>query len=220
MIPSGLLDESSVCYCVGAGEDISFDTQLARLYGSSVWIMDPTPRAIRHFERLTQHVLEGKPFPVNNSTDVMYEITPEKLDRLHYLPLGLWTAREVRKFYAPRDAAHVSHSIVNLQKTDSWFEAEVKRLSQVMSDLGHARVDLLKLDVEGAEYEVLESMLEDGLDVRVVCVEHDEWNSGDSESRQRIAASMARMKKADYMVMHVENGANVLYVRKDVVKTL
>jgi Methyltransferase FkbM domain len=40
-----------------------------------------------------------------------------------------------------------------------------------MSELGHGRIDLLKLDVQGAEYEILSSVIDRRLDVRIVCAE-------------------------------------------------
>jgi FkbM family methyltransferase len=43
-----------------------------------------------------------------------------------------------------------------------------------MEQLGHDRIDLLKIDIEGAEYKVIESILADKLDIRVICVEYDE----------------------------------------------
>src|SRR3990167_849454 len=46
------LTGDSICYLAGAGEDISFDCALAKQFGCNVRIVDPTPRAIRHFEDL------------------------------------------------------------------------------------------------------------------------------------------------------------------------
>jgi hypothetical protein len=40
-----------------------------------------------------------------------------------------------------------------------------------MTELGHHRIDLLKLDVEGAEYEILRSIVDNSIDVRIVCAE-------------------------------------------------
>lgn len=78
------------------------------------------------------------------------------------------------KFFVPQDPTHVSHSVVNLAKTSNFFEAPCRRLSSLMRDLGHHTIDLLKLDVEGAEYEVLNSMIEDQIAPMVLCVEFDQ----------------------------------------------
>jgi FkbM family methyltransferase len=218
VIPSGFIGEHSICYCVGAGEDISFDAQIAERFRASVWVMDPTPRAIDHFAGLAKSVAAGTPFPINNNPAATYDLSAEGLARIVYLPFGLWKASDLLRFYAPKNPAHVSHSILNLQHTEAWFEAQVKRLSEVMQDLGHDHVDLLKLDIEGAEYEVLDSILEDRLDVRVICVEHDEWaQSRDAHAAERrLNGSIGRMQKGNYVLVHTDDSPNVLYVRKDV----
>ena len=131
MIPATLLEESSVCYCVGVGEDITFDLALIERFGCQVFAFDPTPRAIQHVKATTSAV-----------------------GSFHFYPVGLWSADGRLKFFAPQNPCHVSHSIVNLQGTTGYFEAECKRLSTIMRELEHTSLDLLKLDIEGAEYEV------------------------------------------------------------------
>ena len=39
---------------------------------------------------------------------------------------------------------------------------EEKSIDEIMQDLGHVRVDVLKMDIEGAEWDVLDAMLEKG----------------------------------------------------------
>src|SRR5437867_11219048 len=53
-IPTHLLNSNAVCYCVGAGEDISFDLELVGRYGCSVFTFDPTPRALKHLNSLRE----------------------------------------------------------------------------------------------------------------------------------------------------------------------
>lgn len=36
-IPENFLNSSSLCYCVGAGEDISFDTELVHIISAAMW---------------------------------------------------------------------------------------------------------------------------------------------------------------------------------------
>lgn len=42
------LNENSVIYCIGAGEDITHDVILSHRLKCPVHIIDPTPRAIEH----------------------------------------------------------------------------------------------------------------------------------------------------------------------------
>src|SRR3990167_6305181 len=142
-IPENFLTENSICYCAGAGEDISFDVALVENYSCDVYTIDPTPRAIKHFNYIKDAIKAGQPAYINNS-DLAYKIDPLKIDNLHLLPIGLWDSNTTLKFYQPQNPAHVSHSILNLQKTEEYFEAECKKLSTIMGELGHTYIDLLK----------------------------------------------------------------------------
>ncbi len=175
IIPRNWLNANSVCYLVGAGEDVSFDVGVAAQYGCMIDIFDPTPRALAHVEALKTGILTGQPAPCQFFDAGHYPVYPAAVaDLLRVHPYGLWSQTETLRFYAPADQAHVSHSIVNLQKTENFIEVPVRRLSEVMQTLGHEHVDLLKIDIEGAEYAVLESLLADGLSVDMLCIEYDE----------------------------------------------
>jgi hypothetical protein len=121
----------------------------------------------------------------------------------------------VLRFYAPKDPAHVSHSLVNLQKTEAYIEVKVKTLRQLMDENGHQRLDLLKLDIEGAEYKVIDSLLADAIDVGVLCVEYDEWfNPLDAGYRQRIAASVAKLGAAGYAMVRSHGNGNYTFMKQ------
>ena len=60
------LNENSVIYCVGAGEDITHDVILAHKLKCPVHIFDPTPRAIEHVNYV-KDVLDNKQSPVNST---------------------------------------------------------------------------------------------------------------------------------------------------------
>jgi len=147
-VPRDLLEPGFRCYCVGAGEDISFEEELISNYQCEVHSFDPTPRAIAH-------------------ADNQKEIVPA----LNFHPIGVWSDNERKQFFAPRDPRHVSHSIVNIQDTADSFEADCKTVAAVMDELGHDSIGLLKLDIEGAEHAVIGQMLIDGVRPDVICVE-------------------------------------------------
>lgn len=173
------LPAGSICYCAGVGEDASFDLALAAR-GCTVVSIDPTPRAISYVEGL------GLPSSVQ------------------FVPVGLGGSDRVARFYAPADPAHVSHSITNLQGTADYFEAPIETVETIRQRLGHDRIDLLKLDIEGAHHEVLDALPEPL--PRVLCVEYDQpepW----AKSR-RSARDLARL---GYRVAKVEQ-FNVTFV--------
>ena len=147
VVPVDLLGADSIAYCAGVGEDVTFDLALIERLGCEVWAMDPTEAAARH--------VSGIEMPA----------------RFHFLPVGVWSEDTTLRFFAPADDEHASWSALNLQHTDRSVEAPVRSLRSLMDELGHDRIDLLKLDVEGAEYPVIHQMLDEEIPVRVLCFE-------------------------------------------------
>ena len=207
MIPENWLRPASVCYLVGAGEDISFDLGVAAKYGCPVHIFDPTPRAVAHFEGLVQNMKQGQLTKCSTSPTGFYpDYPPELAERLHFHPIGIWNEDTTLRFFAPQNEAHVSHSLVNLQHSERFIEVPVRRLSGLMQEFGHRKIDLLKLDIEGAEYQVIQSLLEDKIEVGILCIEFDESaaNHLDTKYLQRIEASLNALLAAGFQVIAKE----------------
>ena len=55
--------------------------------------------------------------------------------------------------------------------TSTFWEANVRAIDSLMSELGHDHVDLLKLSVEGSEYGIVDDVLRKQLPIGVLCVE-------------------------------------------------
>jgi FkbM family methyltransferase len=214
-VPENFLDEHSVCYLAGAGIDISFDVEVAKQYGSCVYILDPTPSAREHFDLLIEKTRKGEKLEIENRKGFFYNADSKSLKRLVYLDIGLWKEDTIQKFYVPGDANIISHSILNIHHTDDYFEAEVVKPSTLMKRLSHNHIDYLKLDIEGAEYAVLESVIEDNLSIGMIAVEYDEvhhpLNKG---SIGRIENSILRLKTHGYLVIDVDSNYNVTFMHK------
>jgi FkbM family methyltransferase len=147
-VPSSLLDGHSICYLAGIGEDISFDLALIERFGCDVYAFDPVPRAAEYVARAAA----GEP-------------------RHHFMQVGLWSSDTTLAFHAPAQQDFVSHSATNLLDTDVAFQATVRSVASVMTELGHSHLDLLKISAEGAEFEIIDHILAVGIDVQVLCVE-------------------------------------------------
>ncbi len=137
-VKSNLLGPDSVVYSFGIGEDLSFDLALIERFGLTVHAFDPTPRAIA-FTR-----------GVASSNIVLHEY-------------GLLDRDGVVTFNPPKNPAHVSQSVLDPSISDritsvGSTEFEVRRLSTIAGDLGHGEIDVLKMDVEGAEYGVIDDL--------------------------------------------------------------
>ncbi|MBK8967766.1 MAG: FkbM family methyltransferase [Lewinellaceae bacterium] len=207
IIPKNFLHADSVCYLVGAGEDVSFDLEIAHRFGCTVDIFDPTPRAVQHVEKLIASLKNGEPMACATSPGGFYPPYPTELaDRLRLHPFGIWDKDGTLNFFTPENQAHVSHSLVNLQKSDASIQVPVRTLQSVLDDLGHQHIDLLKLDVEGAEYQILNAVLSAKIPIGVLCVEYDETanNHLDKHYMARISNSIDALTAAGYRVIAQE----------------
>ena len=100
------VDADWICYCGGVGEDITFDLGLIERFGCTVYAFDPTPRAV---------ALRRRPSPPTSRGSASCPSA---------------SGRRTRRCGSSRRAnpAHVSHSVVNLQRTKTYFEAPCRSL--------------------------------------------------------------------------------------------
>ena len=109
------------------------------------------------------------------------------------------------KFYAPQDPKHVSHSILNCQKTLDFFEADCVTPATLVRDFGLQGIEILKLDIETAEYDVIEQMMREKIRPKILCVEYDEGNNPlDGKWRTRIRRSIFALKNYGYELCYVD----------------
>ena len=148
-VPVDLIQRDWVVYNFGVGEDISFDIELMEKHNCTIHAFDPTPKAIALAKRLN--------FP-----------------GFCFHPVGVWYCDAVIKFYVPAEPHYASYSALNLHGKSEFIEAEVKTVRSLASELGHEQIDLIKMDVEGAEQLVIPNMIADGIRPTVFCVEYDQ----------------------------------------------
>jgi FkbM family methyltransferase len=147
-----LIVSSDIAYSFGVGKDISFDLALIAHYHTHVHAFDPTPRCLEWLR--TQRL-------------------PEEF-KFH--PYGLSNFDGISYFKLPPKEEYVSFSETKEKSTDS-IELEVKKITTIMEELGYDRIDLLKMDIEGSEYGVLENILEIELKPKMILIEFHGTNN-------------------------------------------
>jgi FkbM family methyltransferase len=137
------LTNQSVVYSFGLGKDTSFDETLLRTFpGLRIWGFDPTPQAVQYVnERMNAQHLDPDYF-----TFVPEALTGDPTtDSLSFVVP-----------YRPKISEHSGTGLKPWRTTVSYPAAT---LQSFMERFGHERLDVLKMDVEGSEYQVLEDMI-------------------------------------------------------------
>jgi FkbM family methyltransferase len=137
--PDGL-NARSVVYSFGVGQDISWDLAMIKRFGMSVHAFDPTPKSIEWVRR--QQLPHEFLFHEYGIAD--YDGTAKFV-----LPNPDFVS------FAMTPAGGNGHeSAAKSLQTD----APVHQLQTIMTMLGHERVDVLKMDIEGAELSVIDAL--------------------------------------------------------------
>jgi FkbM family methyltransferase len=178
----------TVAYCAGAGLDISFDKALLAR-GCYVTTFDPTPAAIAHIE--AENIRDG---------------------HFRFVPVGWWSNDDELWFAAPAirpGAQRVSHSAVIDRGGDGGFHAKVNSVRALMKELGDDVVDLIKMDIEGAEYRVIGDLLEHGPLPTVLCVEFDQ-----PHPLRETLRTVRSLRGAGYVLARID-GLNYTFIRRE-----
>lgn len=170
------LNQNSLIYSGGVGEDMSFDLKLQNKYNCNIILIDPTQRAIEHYEEVKKFYNTDKfTFTGNIQKDYIENIKDLKpnFDKFTYIDLGLHNMKDTLKFYKQTNINNVSQSLIPNMFGQDYNTVNVDSIKNIMTQLGHDKIDLLKLDIEGSEVLVLEQMLDDKIFPKYLCIEFD-----------------------------------------------
>lgn len=158
------LHAASVVYSFGIGRDLGFELELIERFGMPVHAFDPTPIALA------------------------WVATQALPPTLHVHPVGVAAEDGTARFAAPSRADWESFSMLRTDGAGESVDAPVRRLATLMQERGHDHLDLVKLDVEGAEYAVLPDLIGTGIRPTQILVEfHHRWReAGPGRTRAMI----------------------------------
>lgn len=145
---TGIMD--SIVYSFGIGKDISFDFGMIERYGCKVFGFDPSPES----------------FEWANKKD--------KVDGFSILPYGISDIDGTAKYYKPQNKNFISGSLIYNEKylKKIPIKVKVRKLKTIMEELNHKIIDILKLDIEGSEYKVINNIIKDKIFPKQILVEY------------------------------------------------
>ena len=155
VVDESLLNRESVIYSVGVGSNIDFDVELINSLGATVHAFDPTPRSIEWVksQKLPKHFI-FHPFGLSAENGHMDFFPPAKASSTHFSPIDRYG------------------------DTNNIVRAPVKDIDTIASELNHKEIDLLKMDIEGAEYEVIEALPKNRVAINQILIEFHHMYKG------------------------------------------
>jgi FkbM family methyltransferase len=216
--PSSVLDGATIISC-GLGEDASFDVEFASRFGGRVIIVDPTPKAIRHFACLSKRIglaAESR-FPAGGRMPVTaYDLSNVSENALVLEASAIWREGGDVRFFVPGDPTHVSHSIGDIQGSGTSIEVRAITPDALLDKYGLNDVPLIKMDIEGAELAVIPYMMEKGICPTQILVEFDEILFPSAEAKSKVEAVDRLLREHGYGCYHTDGVSNYLYLRQGV----
>ncbi len=180
------LGPGSIVYSAGVGKDISFEHALADKFGVQILLLDPSPTGLETME-----------------------LAENQRSEFEFLPVGLAGKSGVLTLAPPGNPEEGSWMVGELadkESQEAMITVPCESVASLMKKFGHPRIDLIKMDIEGAEFEVLESILESGVEVRQIAVEyHNAVLEG--VPRGRTISSLWKLWKRGYRLID-KGGSN------------
>lgn len=191
---SDLVNENDIVYSIGICDDIGFDLSIIKNKRVQLFAFDPTPYSINW---------------VNN----------QKLpDGFHFFP---WAAsgKDGKFFLYPRvdkkgKKSEIMYTFHTQEENRSdGVIVEAYTVESMMKKLGHTKIDLLKIDIEGAEYELLNTLLDSSLRPKQLLVEFHHRFKG--IGKQKTIDIVNRLKKEGYLITHISiTGRELSFMHK------
>jgi FkbM family methyltransferase len=190
-----LINQESVVYSFGIGEDISFDLDIIKKHGCHVYGFDPTPKSINWIKQ--------------------QQIPNEFI----FYDFGIGVQSGNVKFYLPKNSDFISGSIVEQKNinTKESIVVKMKSLADIMQFLDHEKIDVLKIDIEGLEYELIESIVNSDIKIFQILVEFHDRFFPDGKQKSQIAVK--KLKEKGFVVFAVSpTYEEVSFINKELIK--
>jgi FkbM family methyltransferase len=184
------IDSNSIVYSFGVGKDIHFDLDMIKKFNCRVYAFDPTPDSVKWIK--SQNL-------------------PEQFIFFDY---GISNKDGVAKFFPPRNPNHISHSLLinNKINNEHTVDVNVYKLSSIMSMLKHLNVDIIKMDIEGSEYDIIDDIISNDIPINQLLIEFHHRKREVGLEKTKIA--IKKLNDHGYYIFDISsNGAEYSFIK-------
>ena len=168
----------------GVGDNISFDIEMLNL-GYKIIFIDPTPLAIEYFKNNFDHEFYKK-------KSIFYK-------------KGLWKTKTSLKFFYS-DKNVISNTISNYNQSNKSIDIETITIGDIMLENKIVSVFLIKLDIEGAELEIVDYIFQKKIKPHYLLIEFDFLKQ---QNLFRVIISLfnllKKLKKLNFKIIYIDN---------------
>lgn len=189
------INSGSMVFSLGVGNDIRFDQDVMSRFSCHVHAFDPTPRWIEWIKTL--------------------ELPTE----FHFHPcaIGDYDGSMTMFPRVPRKGKRSSRMLTTVNEgleAGDGIQVSVRKVSSILKELQLDAIDILKMDIEAAEYEVIDDILSDNVEVYQILVEfHHRFKTVPLEKTRR---AVEKLHQAGYRVFYISDKAREYsFIRED-----
>lgn len=166
----------------GLGTNTNFEEDAIKKYrDANVYAFDPTPKSIEYVKKAG---------------------SLQKEERFHFFPYGISKTDGREIFYLPADDTAVSCSTIkNMYSSKKNIEVEMRSFKSILELIQVKRIDILKLDIEGTEFVIIEDILNSGIEIKQICLEiHPLYFSNPCKETKKF---LKKMFAANYKIAYI-----------------
>ena len=157
------LRNSTIISC-GAGEDISFDIDFINYYDGKIILVDPTPKAIIHYNEVISKSGQKKKIDMFSYGKVncnSYDLTNINKSNLFFVNKAVDISSGVAKFYSPKISTNTSSSLIKegMYDNKSYILVDTISIKDLIIQCHIQNIPLIKLDIKKKEIEVIKDLI-------------------------------------------------------------
>jgi FkbM family methyltransferase len=169
-----ILPRGGIVYSVGIGCHIDFDLTLIEKFDVDIFAFDPTPKSLQW-------------------------VSKQKLpENFHFIPTGIAQYDGFAEFYFYRGE---QFGFKDVKGHGECIHLPVQRLSSSIKEFGHNVIDLLKVNIEGGEYDLIPDLLKSDIRIPQILIQFHHGKYGFSLNQTKNAVT--QLNSIGYRIFNI-----------------